>query len=67
MWDQYKMGNVTENELVLLSIDNYMNFRNKLEAIHPEDLPDKQANYIWKELISSKRQDRMMNRLYGLS
>ena len=64
MWNQYQMGNVTEHQDVLWSIDQYINFRNKLQAKDPEDLSDERSTFIWQELIASKRHDRMMGRLY---
>ena len=64
MWSQYLIGNVTENELVLWSIDQYCNHRNKLQADHPEDLNDEQGRHIMQEWICGKRMDRMMGQLY---
>jgi len=64
MWPQYKKGNITEHRDVLWSINQYTQFRNQLEAKDPEDLSEERANFIWQELIASKRQDRMMSRLY---
>lgn len=64
LWSQYKTGNVTENEDVLWSIDQYLNNKKKLEAPDPDDLSLDKQKQIWQELVSNKRMDRMMGRLY---
>lgn len=65
MWSQYQIGNVTEHQDVLWSIYQYLNNKEKLEAKGHEDLPENKANFIWQELIASKRTDRMMKNLYS--
>lgn len=67
MWGQYKKGNITENKEVLISIDNYLKNKEKLDAPHPEDLSLDKQRFIWQELIASKRMDKMMNKLYDIS
>lgn len=64
MWRQYQLGNVIEQKDVLWSIDQYVNHRNKLQQKDPEDLSEERATFIWKELIASKRHDKMMVKLY---
>ncbi len=66
MWDQYQEGMVTENRDVIWSINQYVNHRNKLEMDDPEDLTEERAKHILKELISSKRMDKMMSKSYPL-
>lgn len=66
MWNQYQIGNVTENETVLWSIDQYLFHRGKLEADEPDDLSDDQGRPIMQEWINNKRMDRMMSRVYSL-
>lgn len=66
-WNQYKKDNVTENKDVIVSIDNFMHRRDRLNASHPEDLPLNEQRFIWKELIALKRENKMMKRLYGMS
>lgn len=67
MWPQYQLGNVTENENVLWSIDQYINHRKKLESKDPEDLDEERCRHIWLDLIASKRHDRMMKNVYNPS
>lgn len=66
MWSQYVLDNVTEHKEVLWSINQYLYHRDKLEADEPDDLSDERARPIMQEWIATKRQDRMMNRLYDL-
>jgi hypothetical protein len=66
MWKQYKKGNVTENENVIWSIDQYLHQRDKLEADEPGDVSDERGRQIMQEWIANKRMDRMMNRLYAI-
>lgn len=64
MWNQYILGNVTENKDVLYYIDQYMNHRKKLEADEPDDLSDEKGKPIMEEWIHNKRMDRLMARAY---
>lgn len=64
MWPQYAKGKITENELVLWSVDMFINDRLKLEAKDCEDLSDERCKHILQELIACKRENRMMNQLY---
>jgi hypothetical protein len=65
IWSQYSIGNITENEIVLWSIDNYLYHRDLLQADEPGDLSDEQGKPIMKEWIANKRMDRMMSRAYN--
>jgi len=65
LWAQYHEGNVTEDDHVLWSINQYCYHRHKLEADEPDDLSDDQGKPIMQEWIRNKRMDRMMNRLYN--
>ena len=50
MWKQYEKGKVTENELVLWSIDQYMNYRADLERKDKDDLSDERVAKIYQEI-----------------
>ncbi len=52
-WDQYKKGNVTENEIVVWSIDQFMNNRDKLEFPESDDMDDDRCRAIHKDIISN--------------
>lgn len=66
LWPQYRKGNLTENEMVLWSIDNFLFHRAKLEQDSPGDLSDAKGKLIMEEMIANKRMDKMMERTYGL-
>ena len=66
MWDQYILGNVTENKDVLWSIDQYCNHREHLEKDEPGDLSDEKGKSIMEEWIANKRSDRLIRRLYDI-
>lgn len=57
MWAQYRKGNVTEHEVVVWSISQYMNKKPELEKPDPNDLPDHVARDIYKQVIAEIRQD----------
>lgn len=67
-WKQYSKGNVTENEYVLWSVNQYLTNRKNLEKPHPEDLPEEIQKSIMLQIIDEKRQDirnrKMMDNLY---
>lgn len=65
-WDEYKQGNVTENEYVLWSINEYLYNRDRLQKDESDDLSDDKGKPIMEEWIRNKRHDRMMKRLYAL-
>ncbi len=54
MWDQYKRGNITENETVLQSIRDFQNNRLALEAKEPDDLSDEQIDAIYTSMSRNK-------------
>ena len=64
MWGQYKKGNVTENEIVVWSIDQYRHHKPRLEAPEPDDLPDKQIEAIYAEIRQNIKYEKMMQGLY---
>lgn len=50
MWDQYNTGNVCESDLVAWSINQFRYNRQKLEADHPDDLPDSKIKEIYRNM-----------------
>lgn len=50
MWKQYEKGKVTENEIVMWSIDQYINHRADLERRDKDDLPDQRAFEIYRQI-----------------
>ncbi len=63
-WNQYKKGNVTENELVLWSISQYLYNRNDLQRSHEEDLTDPEIKSIYSEIAQAAKHEKMMQNLY---
>ncbi len=50
MWAQYKSGNVTANEIVVWSIDQFENNRVKLESPERDDLPEERVRKILNDI-----------------
>jgi len=55
MWNQYKRGNVTEHQLVLLSIDKFIHNKKSLCEPHPDDLPELQTRFMLKQVVDEHR------------
>jgi hypothetical protein len=52
MWDQYKKGQICENEDVMVSIENFVHHREALEAPHKDD---------WSEEKIKKKLESIQN------
>lgn len=64
MWLQYQMGNVTESELVLWSIDQFTKNKERLEAPFTDDLSEEQAKNIYVKVAAEMDEERMIKKLY---
>ena len=64
LWGQYGKGKITENETVSISIDNFLNHRNELEAPEDDDLSDGEIDAIYREMAQTARHNKMMGRLW---
>lgn len=64
LWGQYQKGNLTENETVTKSIYNFINHREKLEAIEDDDPTDDEINSIYTQLREDAKRSKMMAKLY---
>ena len=63
MWNQYNKGNVTENDIVLWSIEQFETNREKLAESFPDDYSETQIRGILKEIALEMEQDiRLKNR-----
>ncbi len=58
MWKQYQKGNVTENEIVMWSIDQYRKNKKKLESPEADDLKDSQVRRIYREIAREQIQEK---------
>lgn len=50
LWNQFRKGNLTENQTVAESIYDFQNHREKLEAREEDDLDDWEIDQIYREL-----------------
>jgi len=50
LWDQYKKGNLTENQTIVESIDNFVNRAHILEKPMEEDCPKNEAIRIMNDI-----------------
>lgn len=64
MWDQYTKGKVTEHELVVWSINQFILNKKKLEEPDPADLPEHLSKEILKKVIQEKQEDLRMKKMY---
>lgn len=64
MWDQYRKGNITENDTVLWSINQYINNKKQLESPHPDDIPEDRQKNIYRAIRMNIGQIKMMDNLY---
>lgn len=69
MWSQYEKGKVTQNDMVMWSIDQFMNNKQNLEKREPDDLEDGLVRHIYRqiheEMNTDKTLDSFMNRMIG--
>jgi hypothetical protein len=62
MWDTYKKGNLTQSQVVMESIHDFTNNRDKLEAKEDDDLSDEHINKIYEEMsINSKKKNEQVS------
>lgn len=65
LWGQYTKGNVTENQTVLESIQDFVYYRKKLEQKEPDDLSDEQIDAIYRELSLESKRKQHIESLYS--
>jgi hypothetical protein len=64
MWGQYKKGNVTENEIVLWSISEFTNNREKLAEPFPDDFSEERIKSVLIQIAREMEEDARMKKLY---
>lgn len=57
LWNQFKKGNMTENETVAISIYDYEHNKDRLEAKEEDDLSDEAIDRIYKEISRAAKKD----------
>lgn len=65
MWNEYKKGNLVQNEVVIWSIHQFLNNREALESAHPEDLPDERLKQIMLDIARCEDEENRMKKLYA--
>lgn len=65
LWEQYRKGNLMQNETVCWSIHQYLNNRKELEAPHPEDLPEEILKSIFRSIMLEQTERKQINKLYA--
>lgn len=63
-WKQYEKGKVTENDIVVWSVDQFEKNRASLEAPDSRDLSDEIMSKIYHQVIAEHKQHVMRKRLY---
>ena len=58
MWPQYEKGKVTASDLVMQSIDDFLNHRDELNRPDPQDMPDEKAFEIYKKIDQEMKMKR---------
>lgn len=56
LWDQYSKGKVTEDNLVMWSIEQFRNHKKRLASPHPDDLPEWRTKQIYQAFIREKKE-----------
>lgn len=60
-WDQFKKGNMVENETISISIYDYEHNKDRLEAKEEDDLSDETIDRIYHEISRSIKKDENGN------
>lgn len=59
LWDQFKKGQMMENDLILESIYNFENKRAMLEVPEEDDLTEERIDQVYRDIsFNSKRRDK---------
>lgn len=56
-WDEFKKGNMTENETIFISIYDYEHNKDRLEGKEEDDLSEEAIDRIYKEICVAARKD----------
>jgi hypothetical protein len=59
LWKQYRKGNMTEQETVMWSINEFLYNRDKLESPEPDDLHDEKIAFIYRQIEREKLYDKL--------
>ena len=62
-WSQYKKGNVTENDIVNWSINQFTNHRENLAAPYAEDFFQERINAILQDIAREMEEEARMKKM----
>lgn len=57
LWGEHKKGNVTESQIVMWSIDQYLNNKKELEKPYPDDFSQDRIKSILMEIAREMEED----------
>jgi hypothetical protein len=63
MWGQYKKGNVTESDVILWSIDQYINHKEEMKKAFEGDLSRDQIHNIYRKIGRDMEDDAIMKKV----
>jgi len=58
LWSQYEKGKVTESEDVMVSIKNFLNYRNELEKPHKDDWTEDEIQRKLREIATGNEKNQ---------
>lgn len=61
MWNQYKKGNITEQDIVMWSIHQFENNRKILDAPYPDDYSEEQIKKIYISIATNMDKSKQVN------
>lgn len=64
LWNQYKKGNICDNEQIWNDIQTFEFKRKKLHEPEDDDLTDEQINQIYKEISQEAKRKKVMDKLW---
>jgi hypothetical protein len=65
-WKQAKKGNMTENELVIWSIDQFTHRREEMGKPDPKDLPDHICKEILRRMLIEANEQQQIRKVYDI-
>lgn len=66
LWGQYRKGNVTQNEIVSWSIEQFLCNKSFLNKKEDDDLSDEEIDRIYIEISQEANRQKHLNKLYNI-
>jgi hypothetical protein len=64
MWSQFRKGNITDNEIIIWSINNFLHNRHVLDKEYPDDLNKESVEHIYKEIAAAMDREKRIKGNY---